>query len=186
MESSKRFCAFSAVIIAEPIWAWSKRLSLLMLHCWHLFWWDAKSICQVWVVSLFVIAVVIAGTLVIVAVSDAVVVEKAWGAVMSFKLEGQSLSVWSPVDAVVVGTNVCLKCAELLCGSCKKLEVAIAGPLFANWIVLLGIFGLLQKRVFQKWMLCNLWNERTWSAQETRWVQNMFFNSFFPKTHHLS
>jgi hypothetical protein len=54
-------------------------------------------------------------------------------------------------------TGSCLKCTEpsfgsckklnvviagLLSGSCKKLEVVIALPLFVNRIVLLGIFGL--------------------------------------------
>jgi hypothetical protein len=62
----------------------------------------------------------------------------------------------SPVDVVVVGmqickivnsessfrTGSCSKCAGLSFGSCKKLEVAIAGLLFVNRIVLFGIFGL--------------------------------------------
>ncbi len=87
--------------------------------------------------------VAIVWTWVIFAVVVAVVADKAWRLVTSFKLEWRSLSVWIPVDAVFVGTQSCSKCAGPLCGSCKKLEVAIAGPLFRNRIVLLGIFGLL-------------------------------------------
>ncbi len=73
----------------------------------------------------------------------AVVADKAWGLVTSFKLEWWSLSDWIPVDVVVIWMNVCLQCAGLSCGSCKKLGVAIAGPLFRNRLVLLGIFRLL-------------------------------------------
>jgi hypothetical protein len=40
------------------------------------------------------------------------------------------------------GTGSCLKCAGPSFGSCKTLEVVIAEPLFANRIILLGVFGL--------------------------------------------
>ncbi len=166
-KNSKRFCAINTVMIAEPIWAWSKRLGIIIAGS---FWtknskrflgvaWLAALLagCKKHSTSLivaFVIAVVIAVIWVIVAVIVAVVAGKAWGAVTSFKLEWWSLSACSPVDAVVIGTESCLKCAGLSCGwesysiveaglsfgtggcttglsfeSCKKLEVEIAGPL---------------------------------------------------------
>ncbi len=142
-ESSKRFCTFSVIVIAELIWAWSKRLSLFIVALLVPFLAGCKKHLSSLSSFAFIIAVVIAGTLVIVAVIVAVIVEKAWEAMTSFKVEWQSLSAWSPVDDVVVGTNICLKYTGPSCGSCKKLEVAIAGPLFVNWIVLLGIFGFL-------------------------------------------
>ncbi len=98
----------------------------------------------------------------------AVVAEKAWELVMSFKMEWGLLLAWSPVDVVVIGMQICkivnaelsfgTGCcyAGLSFGSCKKLEVIIAGPLlrtgsclkcawlsFGSRIVLLGVFGLL-------------------------------------------
>ncbi len=91
---------------------------------------------------------------------DAVVV----GGGMSFKMEWRSMSACIPVDAVVVVTWSCSKCTRPLFGSCKKLEVVVAGPLFVNWIVLLGIFGLLREACTPKtnphkkhdeWMNCS-------------------------------
>ncbi len=85
------------------------------------------------------------------------------------------MSACSPVDAVVVGmqifkivnaelsfgTGCCF--AGLSFGSCKKLEIIIAGPLlrtgsclkcaglsFGSRIVLLGIFGLLREACIPK------------------------------------
>ncbi len=195
-ESSKRFCAFSAAVIAEPIWAWSKRLSLFTVALLA----PVLAGCKKHLTSLivaFVIAVVIAGTWVIVAVIVAVVAGKAWGAVTSFKLEWRSLPACSQVDVVVIGTESCLKCAGPLCGtggcfaglsfgSCKKLEVVIAGLLFVNWIVVLGVFGLLWEACTPKTNALQLveWKKRI--RTRTWWVQNLFFDSFLPKTRHLS
>ncbi len=122
----------------------------------------AVAIAWTWVI------VTIAWTWVIVAVVVAVVADKAWGLVTSFKLERPLLHAWSPVDVIVIGTQICkIVNAELSFGtgrcfaglsfvSCKKLEVMIAGPLlrtgsclkcggasFGSGIVLLGVFGLL-------------------------------------------
>ncbi len=114
----------------------------------------------------------------------AVVAEKAWGLVTSFKIEWRLLLAWNPVDVVVIGMQICkiinaessfeTGCcfAGLTFGSCKKLEVIIAGPLLRTWsclkctersfwsrIILLGIFGLI-------WEACTL---KTNALQLVEW-----------------
>ncbi len=58
------------------------------------------------------------------------------------------------------GTGGCF--AGLSFGSCKKLEAVIAGPLFVNWIVVLGIFGLIWEACTPKTNALQLveWKER--------------------------
>ncbi len=151
-ESSKRFCAFSAIVIAEPIQAWCKNLLLFIVELLapvlvgckkHLSSLSSFAFIVSVAIAWIWVIVAIAWTWVIVAGVVAVVADKAWGLVTSFKLEWWSMSAWIPVGAVVVGMNVCLKCAGLPCGSCKKLKVAIVGLLFRTRIVLLDVFGLL-------------------------------------------
>ncbi len=107
-QSSNRFCACVAVIIAELSWqrgskrlgvwilavkiaepkrAWSKGLSLLFVALLALDLAGCKKHSTSLFCIAFVIAVVFARTWFIVAVIVAVIAEKAWGAVMSFKLE---------------------------------------------------------------------------------------------------
>ncbi len=138
----QEICAFSAAVIAEPIWARGKRLSLFTVALLAPVLAGCKKHSTSLIVA-FEIAVVIAGTWVIVAVIVAVLAGKTWWAVMSFKLEWRSLSACSPVDVVVIGTESYLKCAGPLCGtggcfaglsfgSCKKLEVVIAEKSFGT------------------------------------------------------
>ncbi len=153
------------------------RILVVLVFCWV---WVGLFLLN-WICGTFVIAVVSAETLVIVAVIVAVIAEKAWGAVTSFKLEWWSLSAWSPVDAVVVGMNVCLKWAGLSFGRCKKLEVVIARPVFVNWIVLLGIFGLLQEACTPKTNALQLVEWKDTIHTRNMMSAKTFFGLFLPK-----
>ncbi len=91
---------------AEPSFGSWKKLTVL---CWARVSLPLPS----WNCGIFVVALLVAETRVIVTVivSDVMVevnvAEKAWGAVKSIKLEWWSLYAWSPVDVVVVGMQIC-------------------------------------------------------------------------------